>query len=166
MAPDGKGPLHVVGTDADRHEYIRDVEATLYDSDGQQYWIWEVKNIGETEGTPLSYEITYSTVATKQNGSVTVKNNTSNESGGNDSGTGVVPGTSTQEIVASKKATKVTEEYIDWTIVINVPEEGFPIGLTVVDDLPHTSGGISPVTGLTDTLWGDPVVEGLVNNES
>ncbi len=166
VAPDGKVPLHVVGTDADGNEHMSDVEATLYDSDGQQYWIWEVENIGETPGTPLRYEITYSTVATKQNGSVTVKNNTSNESGGNDSGTGVVPGTSTQEIVADKKATKVTEEYIDWTIVINVPEVGFPSGLTVFDELPHANGGISPVSGLRDTLVGEPVVDGLVNDES
>ena len=53
VAPDGKVPLHVVGTDVDGNEYTSDVEATLYDSDGQQYWIWRVDYIGEAASTPL-----------------------------------------------------------------------------------------------------------------
>ena len=136
QATDGKVTIHVIGTDANGTRYEKNVPLTVANNSGQEAWSWTVENIGEPEGTPLTYEITYSTIATKQNNSVSVKNEANNTGGGSGTGIGVVPGTGgSSTIVTSKTATSVTEDYIDWKIIVNVPAAGFD-ELTVVDTLP------------------------------
>ena len=134
---EGRVKLHVVGTNVNGTEYVKDIYVTPENNDGQQgspTWTWIVENIGEHDGTPLSYEITYQTVADKQQtASVSVKNEAENESGGSETGTGIIPGP--EPIVARKEAVQVEEDYVDWTIVVNIPENGFD-QLEVIDTLP------------------------------
>lgn len=124
---DGKVQLHVTGTDGEGNTYSRIIEVTPGDDQGQESWIWTVENIGEPQGTPLSYSIAYDTIAEKQTDNTAVKNDAENSSGGSDTGVGAVPGTdpgsgdTPPSIVTEKAATAVTTEYIDWDIVINVP---------------------------------------------
>ena len=140
---DGKVQLHVTGTDGEGNTYSRIIEVTPGDDQGQESWIWTVENIGEPEGTPLSYSIAYDTIAEKQTDNTAVKNDAENSSGGSDTGVGAVPGPDSgsgdtpPSIVTEKAATAVTTEYIDWDIVINVPEEGFPDRLRVTDYIPR-----------------------------
>jgi len=63
---DGKVTLHVVGTAADGTTYTKDIQVPVGNNQNQESWSWVVENLGETEGTPLSYKITYDTVAIKQ----------------------------------------------------------------------------------------------------
>ena len=138
----GKVALSIIGRDAEGHTYTKTVSVDVNDNQGQESWAWIVENIGEPEGTPLTYEISYSTIVTQQTSDTIVKNEADNNAGGSQTGTGVVPGTNPggggdePGIVTQKAATAVTPDYIDWSIVINVPEEGFPDGLTVIDNLP------------------------------
>ncbi len=90
---DGKVQLHVTGTDGEGNTYSRIIEVTPGDDQGQESWIWTVENIGEPQGTPLSYSIAYDTIAEKQTDNTAVKNDAENSSGGSDTGVGAVPGT-------------------------------------------------------------------------
>lgn len=172
----GNLTLQVVGTDASGESYTKNVTVNIADNQGQQSWSWKVESLGETAGTPLKYEITYKTNVTKQANDVTVKNNATTDRGGSDTGAGVVPGTNPgggsgeggggSSIVAAKTATNVTAEYIDWNIVINVPEEGFPDGLTVTDFIPREQGSYNGANGFADRLVGEPTVTGLEGTET
>ena len=170
---DGKVTLHVVGTSADGKTYTGDIQVPVGNNQNQESWSWVVENLGETAGTPLSYKITYDTIATKQTNDTTVKNNAENSSGGSDSGVGVVPGTNPgggdddePKINTRKEATEVTADYIDWKIVINVPEEGFPDGLTVTDYIPREQGSYDGANGFADRLVGEPTITGLQGTET
>lgn len=170
QSADGKITLHVVGTAADGTVYTRDIQVPVGSNQNQESWSWVVENLGETEGTPLSYKITYDTVATKQTNTTSVKNNAENSSGGSDSGVGVVPGTNPgggePTIVTKKEATAVTPDYIDWNIVINVPAEGFPNGLKVTDYIPREQGSYDGANGFADRLVGEPTITGLQGTET
>ena len=162
---DGKVTLHVVGTAADGTTYTKDIQVPVGNNQNQESWSWVVENLGETEGTPLSYKITYDTVAIKQTDNSSVKNDANNSAGGSDSGVGVIPGTNPgggdePKINTRKEATEVTADYIDWKIVINVPEEGFPDGLTVTDYIPRYNGIHDGGYGFADRLIGNPEVSG------
>ena len=166
---DGKVSLTVVGTDASGKTYTKTIQIPVGNNQNQESWSWVVENIGEPAGTPLSYKITYDTIATKQTENSSVKNDANNNAGGSDSGVGVVPGTTPggggsggdeHKIVTKKETTEVTAEYIDWNIVINVPAEGFPDGLTVTDYLPREQGSYDGANGFADRLVGEPVISG------
>ena len=147
------------GTSTTETVYV-DVSKT-YDQ-GPETWTW----IPQDEGN-YAYEITYKTLVTRQTENTTVKNNTSNESGGSTSGTGVVPGTNpgggsgTDDIVGGKAAVAVTPEYIDWDIVVAIqPGDDFTDRFVIVDEIPNgadlghkfadTFDSILSVTGLND----------------
>jgi hypothetical protein len=115
------------------------------DPNGVQSWEYTIPQLGEDPDEILSYEITYTTEVNKteldSSSNGIVKNNTTNEGDGSSTATGVVPiphsdEPGEDEIVGGKAAVDVTEEYVDWDIVINVPAEGFPDGLTVTDYVP------------------------------
>ena len=166
---DGKVLLHVTGTDSEGNTYSRTIEVTPVDNQGQESWTWTVENLGERAGTPLSYRIAYDTIAEKKADNVTVQNDAENGGGGSDIGVGVIPGTDPDtppSVVTEKEATAVTEEYIDWVIVINVPEEGFPDGLTVTDYIPWAYGTYGNANGFADRLFGAPTVSGLTGTET
>ena len=162
VGEDGKLKLNVVIKDGDivvdtRTEYV---DVTTAYNDGPQTWTYTVPKV-TAENENYTYEISYSTIAQKKAESKTVKNNTENEGGGTSSGSGVVPGTGgggePEKFVCAKSAKAVTEKYIDWDIIINVPEEGFPDGLTVIDEIPTLYGTfadkfveIRDVTGLLE----------------
>lgn len=168
-ASDGKVRLHVTGTDAEGNTYSQITEVTPEDNGGRESWTWTVENIGEPAGTPLSYKISYETIAERQTGSAAVKNSAENSSGGSDVGVGVVPGKgdTLPAVVTEKAATSVTAEYVDWEIVVNVPEEGFPEGLTVIDSIPWAYGGEDETNnGFADRLAGAPTVTGLTGTET
>ena len=153
IAPDGTSTTETVYVDVSK----------TYDQ-GPETWTW----IPQDEGN-YAYEITYKTLVTKQTENTTVKNNTSNESGGSTSGTGVVPGTNPggggggddTDIVAGKAATNVTPEYIDWDIVVNIPAKGYPDGLEIIENIPYFANA-----GFSDSFVEVLDVDGLVNNES
>ena len=169
---DGKVSLSIVGTDAEGHSYTKTVQVNVNDNQGQESWAWVVENLGEPAGTPLTYEISYQTVVTKQSSDTIVKNEADNDAGGSQTGAGVVPGTGggsggdEPAIVTKKAATAVTPDYIDWSIVINVPEEGFPDGLTVIDDLPYLGYSHDNGYGFADQYVGGSLsISGLTGNE-
>ena len=170
---DGKVSLTIVGTDAAGHTYTKTVQVNVNDNQGQESWSWVVENLGEPEGTPLTYEISYQTTVTKPSSDTIVKNDATNDAGGSSTGTGVVPGTGggggggdQPGIVTQKAATAVTPEYIDWNIVINVPEEGFPDGLKVTDYIPREQGSYEGANGFADRLVGEPTITGLQGTET
>ena len=147
------------------------VDVTPAYAGGPAHWVYNIPN-GDGNYT---YEITYKTIATKQANTSTVKNTTTNDHGGSDSGAGVVPGTGTgggggdvtpgDDLVVAKTATKVTEEYVDWDIVISVPAEGFA-KLEVIDKLPYTDiDNQYQIEDYVETLYQDPTVTGLVGEE-
>jgi LPXTG-motif cell wall-anchored protein len=174
----GNVVLTVTGSDSANppNTYTQYIEVSPETVNGQESWTWTVANLGENspgtplaESTPLSYTISYKTIAEKSTNNVTVKNNAENSSGGSDSGVGVVPGNgdTPPSIITDKEATGVTAEYIDWDIVINVPEEGFPAGLKVTDWIPRANGGEDQENnGFADRLVGSPTVVGLTGTET
>ncbi len=170
---DGKVSLSIVGTDAEGHTYTKTVQVNVNDNQGQESWAWVVESLGEPAGTPLTYEISYQTIVTKPSSDTIVKNEATNDAGGSHTGTGVVPGTNPgggggdePTIVTQKAATAVTPDYIDWSIVINVPEEGFPDGLTVIDNLPSLSYSHDDGYGFADQyVEGSLSISGLTGNE-
>lgn len=163
--------IHLVAKDKNGNiKAERDVTVDVTaNSNGQQHWEYTIPQI-ENENEILSYELTYTTVVdkTKLSGSGVVTNETNNDHGGSTTGTGVVPGIEGGDtpggddgITAVKNAKTVTDEYIDWDIVIVVPPEGFK-SLKVTDDLPYTNSG----EGYRDTLEGEPSVLGLLDEET
>ena len=160
--------IHMVAKDstgAIKDERDVTVDVATWDN-GQQHWEYAIPKIADDEEV-LSYEFTYTTVVDKTKmtdwSSGVVTNDSSNDHGGTSSGTGVVPGIGgdgdegDDDIVAVKNASTVTDEYIDWDIVIVVPPDGFD-HLVVTDDLPATNTG----DGYRDTLDGEPSVVGLL----
>lgn len=142
----------------------RKATVDVTDNQGQESWTYVIPDSDKSNN--YYYEISYSTIADKKKENLTVKNNVDNESDGSSSGSGIVPGTNpggggedTPSIITEKTAKKVTTDYIDWDIVINVPAEGFPDGLTVIDDVPHSGK-------YADTFDKVISITGLVNNES
>ena len=145
--------------------------AVVTDANGVQSWEYTIPQLGEDPDEILSYEITYTTEVDKtklnSNSNGIVKNNTTNEGDGSSTGTGVVPIPHSDEpgeddIVGGKTAVDVTEEYVDWDIVINVPAEGFPDGLTVKDYVPMAP----QYGGFADTFDSILSVTGLVGGET
>ena len=141
--------------------YTRTETVTVADNQGQESWTYTIPETDKNHN--YYYEISYKTIADQQTDNNTVKNNVDNESDGSSSGSAIVPGTNpgggggtTPSIVTTKTAKKVTTEYVDWDIVINVPAEGFPNGLTVVDNIPYlhqyrdTYVDVLGITGLKD----------------
>ncbi len=143
----------------------RTASVDVSDNQGQESWKYVIPETDKSHN--YYYEISYSTIADQQKENTSVKNNAENESDGTSSGSGIVPGTNpggggddpVPSIVTEKTAKKVTTDYIDWDIVINVPAEGFPDGLTVVDDVPHSGK-------YADSFDSILSVTGLVNNET
>ncbi|MBQ2640947.1 MAG: hypothetical protein IJG15_03000, partial [Lachnospiraceae bacterium] len=145
--------------------------AVVTDPNGVQSWEYTIPQLGEDPDEILSYEITYTTEVNKteldSSSNGIVKNNTTNEGDGSSTATGVVPiphsdEPGEDEIVGGKAAVDVTEEYVDWDIVINVPAEGFPDGLTVTDYVPMAP----QYGGFADTYDSILSVTGLANGET
>ena len=145
--------------------------AVVTDPNGVQSWEYTIPQLGEDPDEILSYEITYTTEVNKteldSSSNGIVKNNTTNEGDGSSTATGVVPiphsdEPGEDEIVGGKAAVDVTEEYVDWDIVINVPAEGFPDGLTVTDYVPMAP----QYGGFADTFDSILSVTGLVHDET
>ena len=164
---DGKLELTITKKDQSGNTTTEKVLVNLNDAPytgAPESWTW----IPQDEGI-YSYEITYKTIATKQSGSTTVKNKVDNENDHSATGTGVIPGTGPDggdpeedKIVAGKQASDVSSDYVEWTIVINVPEEGFPEKLEVIENIPYFGN-----KGFADEfveIVGD--IDGLINNET
>ena len=169
----GNVTLHIAAKNQDGTKtYNTTVTAAVVtDANGVQSWEYTIPQLGDDPDEILSYEITYTTEVDKtkldsgSNG--IVKNNTTNEGDGSSTGTGVVPIPHSDEpgeddIVGGKTAVDVTEEYVDWDIVINVPAEGFPDGLTVTDYVPMAP----QYGGFADTFDSILSVTGLVGGET
>ena len=110
-----------------------------------------------------TYEISYQTKVTQAEQNQTVTNDSTNEHGGNSTGTGVVPGTNPinpphpggDPITVSKTATDVTQEYIEWKIVVNIPAgTDYTSDFYILDDLPwhYPDTGSGVTGGMVDTL--------------
>ena len=81
---------------------------------GQQGWAFEIPSFGEASGTPLSYEITYTTIVEtdKVPASGVVRNDSYNDHGGSSSGSGIIGKPDEPTINAVKTAKHVTDENI------------------------------------------------------
>jgi len=92
-----------------------------------------------------SYDVTYTTKVniTGLNEDKTVKNNTSTDHNSSSGNASVGPDAK-DRLSASKSATKVTEDEVEWTITINVPKSGYD-KLVVTDTLPHTDPWVGKV---------------------
>ena len=169
----GNVTLHVAAKNQDGTKtYNTTVTAAVVtDANGVQSWEYTIPQLGDDPDEILSYEITYTTEVDKtkldSSSNGIVKNNTTNEGDGSSTGTGVVPiphsdDPGEDDIVGGKTAVNVTEEYVDWDIVINVPSEGFPEGLTVTDYVPMAP----QYGGFADTFDSVLSVTGLVHDET
>lgn len=135
---------------------------------GQETWTYTIPKINNDKEV-YSYEISYHTTVTKQSSNVTVKNDSNNEADDGDTGSGLVPGTgsgepSEDELIVAKTPVKVTEEFVEWNIIVNVPPEGFD-ELVVTDYLPWHYGDKHPRGDFVDTLYEEPTVSGLDDDE-
>lgn len=85
-----------------------------------------------------SYDVTYTTKVniTGLNADKTVQNHASTDHNSS-SGYASVGPDAKDRLSASKTATKVTEDEVEWTITINVPKSGYD-KFVVTDTLPHT----------------------------
>ena len=169
----GNVSLHIAAKNQDGTKtYDTTVTAAVVtDPNGIQSWEYTIPQLGADPDEILSYEITYTTEVDKtkldSSSNGIVKNNTTNEGDGSSTGTGVVPIPHSDEpgeddIVGGKTAVNVTAEYVDWDIVINVPAEGFPEGLTVTDYVPMAP----QYGGFADTFDSVLSVTGLVHDET
>ena len=85
-----------------------------------------------------SYDVTYTTKVniTGLNADKTVQNHASTDHNSSSGNASVGPDAK-DRLSASKTATKVTEDEVEWTITINIPKTGYD-KLVVTDTLPHT----------------------------
>ena len=149
---------------------INDVHVTVNeDSNGIQSWSYIIPDTaydGLLTDKKYSYEFTYKTVvdSTKVPSDGFVKNNTNNDKGGSDSGSQYIGGGSSGDEIAASKTTKtVTDEYIDWDIVINIPAEGYNNKFEVVETIPHYNH-LKDSFVVPDSCLSS--VTGLVNDEA
>lgn len=110
-----------------------------------------------------SYDVTYTTKVniTGLNADKTVQNNTSTDHNSS-SGNAPVGPDAKDRLSASKSATKVTEDEVEWTITVNVPKTGYD-KLIVTDTLPMI---YEYSTNLYDSFEKIESVSGLDENES
>jgi len=169
----GNITLHIAAKSQDgtKTYNITATATVVTDLNGVQSWEYTIPQLGNDPDEILSYEITYTTEVDKtkldSSSNGIVKNNTTNEGDGSSTATGVVPiphsdEPGEDEIVGGKAPVDVTEEYVDWDIVINVPAEGFPDGLTVTDYVPMAP----QYGGFADTFDSVLSVTGLVHDET
>ena len=166
---DGTVTLTIVAKSQDETKppYSTTINVSVTEINGQESWEYTIPQFSADDPDEiLSYEITYTTEVDKTkfpaNSDGIVKNNTTNEGDDSSTGTGVVNITPDDDIVGGKTATDVTAEYIDWDIVINVPQEGFPDGLTVTDYIPMAP----QYGGFADTFDSVLSVTGLAGAET
>jgi len=119
--------------------------------------------IPEAKDQKYTYEISYHTTVTQAEQNQTVTNDSTNEHGGSSTGTGVVPGTNPNNppqpgdevITVTKTPTDVTQEYIEWKVVVNIPKGNYySSDFYILDDLPwhYPDTGSGVTGGMVDTL--------------
>jgi len=118
-----------------------------------------------------SYNVTYTTKAdvTNLSSNMNVINNAYTDHNSTTGNASVGPAKTGETISASKVATRVSEDDVQWTITINVPAKGYD-QLVVTDTLPHRwlnkYSGYSSEHEYRDTFGELKSITGLDDNES
>ena len=107
----------------------------------ENHWQYTLPTNGN--GTPYKYEIEYTTETDVSQilDNVTIVNNAEDGNGGSVSGSTTATVTPGNKFEVGKSHANATENGVDWTVSIDIPERGFNQSFVVTDTLPGTWNG-------------------------